>query len=139
MDKGFFISNGRIDVNGSINSAKVLQEGSNYKDDATIEVRTFSALVTADSTVDGKWAIYDYNSGDGWQKTKIQAFNVNLYWSYADWYETNYNQFTAIDHVISQSYEINALDCSIGQIVKIETIGSGGWLLLKKIELLTKA
>jgi len=122
------------DVNGSINSAKILQAGSNYKEDATIEVRTFSTLVTADSTVDGKWAIYDYNSSDGWQKTKIQAFNVNLYWSYADWYQTGYSQITAIDHLISQSYEINALDDSIGQIIKIETIGSGGWLLLKKID-----
>ena len=123
-----------IDVNGSINSAKVLKAGSNYKDNATVQVRTFSALVNADSTVDGKWAIYNYTVGDGWQKTKIQAFNVNLYWNYADWYKTDYSQFTAIDHVIAQSYEINTLDDSIGQIVKIETIGSGGWLLLKKID-----
>lgn len=123
-----------IDVNGSINSAKVLKSGNNYNDNATIDVRPYSVLVTTDSTVDGKWAIYEYVTGDGWQKTKIQAFNVNLYWNYADWYATGYNSFTAIDHVISQSYQITALEDSIGQIVKIENIGAGGWLLLKKID-----
>ena len=123
-----------IDTNGSINSAKVLKSGNNYKENATIEVRPFSVLVNNDSTVDGKWAIYGYVTGDGWQKTKIQSFNVNLYWNYADWYATDYNSFTAIDHVISQSYLINSLEDSIGQIVKIENIGAGGWLLLKKID-----
>ena len=111
-----------IDTNGSINSAKVLKSGKNYSENATIEVRPFSVLVNNDSTVDGKWAIYGYVTGDGWQKTKIQSFNVNLYWEYADWYSTNYNSYTAIDHVISQSYLINSLEDSIGQIVKIENI-----------------
>ena len=122
-----------IDINGSINSARILSQGKNYADTTTVEIRNYSALVQADSTVDGKWAIYSYSATDGWQKSKIQAYNVNLYWNYADWYATGYNQFTAIDHVISQSYEINAIDDTIGQIVKIQNIGAGGWLLLKKI------
>jgi len=123
-----------IDNNGSVNSARVLSQGKNYSSTTTIQIRTFSALVNLDSTVDGKWAIYNYVAGDGWSKSKIQAYNVNLYWNYADWYATGYNQFTAIDHVVSQSYQVNALSDTIGQIVKINNIGSGGWLLLKKVD-----
>jgi hypothetical protein len=123
-----------IDSNGSISSARILSQGKNYSNTATVEIRKFSALVSSDSTVDGKWAIYSYSITEGWLKSKIQAYNVNLYWDYADWYAEGYNQFTAIDHVISQSYEINGISDSIGQIIKINNIGAGGWLLLKKID-----
>ena len=123
-----------IDSNGSISSARVLSQGKNYSNTATVEIRSYSALVLSDSTIDGKWAIYNYVDTEGWLKSKIQAYNVNLYWDYADWYAEGYNQFTAIDHVISQSYEINGLSDSIGQIIKINNIGAGGWLLLKKID-----
>ena len=123
-----------LDVNGAINSAKILSPGKNYANTTAIEVRPFSALVTSDSTVDGKWAIYNYLSTDGWQKTKIQAFNVNLYWDYADWYAEGYNSISSINQIISQSYQLESLDNSIGDVVKIENIGSGGWLLLEKID-----
>ena len=55
-----------------------------------------------------------------------------MYWEYADWYATGYNQFTAIDFSVLQSYELLGLDCAIGDVVKIQTVGSGGWLLLEK-------
>jgi len=123
-----------LDSNGSINSVKVLSKGKNYADNSTVDVRTFSALVSADSTVDGKWAIYKYSSSEGWQKSKIQSYNVNLYWNYKDWYAEGYGVTTAINFLIDQSYELNALSDSIGDIVKINNIGAGGWLLLKKID-----
>ena len=123
-----------IDINGSISSATVVSRGKNYSADTTIVVRPYSVLVRNDSTVDNKWAIYNYTSIDNWQKTRIQSYNVGLYWSYVDWYSPGYSTFTAIDQRVSQSYELEALDNSVGDIVKIDNIGSGGWLLLEKID-----
>ena len=88
-----------------------------------------SALVRADSQVDGKWAKYNWNPTDKWTRSQIQSYNTSLYWNYADWYATGYTQFTAIDQKVDYSYQLDALQNSIGDIVKISTIGTGGWLL----------
>ena len=45
----------------------------------------------------------------------------------------DYNQFTFINHTIDSSYQIYALDDQIGDVVKINNVGTGGWLLLRKI------
>ena len=55
-----------------------------------------------------------------------------LYWDYKDWYASGYNQFTKIDHIVDNTYELAVLESDIGQIVKVNNVGSGGWLLLKK-------
>ena len=121
-----------INAKGEIASATVLKQGTGYTQTTTAEVRNYSVLVSSDSTLGGKWAVYEYNGTD-WNKTLTQSINVQLYWEYADWYATGYNQFTAIDFSVLQSYELLGLDCTIGDIVKIQTVGSGGWLLLEKI------
>ena len=59
---------------------------------------------------------------------------MSLYWDYADWYATGYTQFTAIDQKVDSGYPLDSLQNSIGDIVKISTIGTGGWLLLEKID-----
>ena len=88
----------------------------------------------ADSQVDGKWSIYNWNPTDKWTRSRIQSYNTSLYWNYADWYATGYTQFTAIDQKVDYSYQLDALQNSVGDIVKISTIGTGGWLLLEKID-----
>jgi len=120
-----------INTKGEIASATVLKQGTGYTQTTTAEVRNYSVLVSSDSTLGGKWAVYEYNGND-WNKTLTQSINVQLYWEYADWYATGYNQFTAIDFSVLQSYELLGLDCAIGDVVKIQTVGSGGWLLLEK-------
>ena len=120
-----------INTKGEIASATVLKQGTGYTQTTTAEIRNYSVLVSSDSTLGGKWAVYEYNGND-WNKTLTQSINVQLYWEYADWYATGYNQFTAIDFSVLQSYELLGLDCAIGDVVKIQTVGSGGWLLLEK-------
>ena len=61
-----------------------------------------------------------------------QAYDVNAYWQYIDWYETGYNNFTPINYTISSSYELYGLGDKIGDVVKINNVGTGGWLLLEK-------
>ena len=123
-----------INAKGQVTAVKVERQGKNYDSKTTITVRNFSALVLADSQVDGKWAIYNWTPSDKWTRSQIQSYNVSLYWDYADWYATGYTQFTAIDQKVDFSYQLDSLQNSIGDIVKISTIGTGGWLLLEKID-----
>jgi len=126
-----------IEINnlGQITNVEVLSTGSGYAPTAQIFVRNFSTLVSSDSTINGKWAIYTWNSTTStWSRTGIQGYNVNLYWNYVDWYATGYNEFTPIDYNISQSSELQSITNNIGDTVRIQDINSGGWLLLEKID-----
>ena len=121
---------------GSVTGVTIDNQGSGYSETATtLEVRRFTVLVKSDSTLNGKWSLYDRNiKNTDWVRKRSQAYDTSAYWSYIDWYGTGYNEFTTIDHLISSSYQLESLDDSTGNVVKIENIGSGGWLLLEKID-----
>ena len=124
-----------IDNLGKIATATVVNEGSNYEQNTTIEVRKFSVLVKADENINGKWAIYERPDNENtWNRIKSQAYNTTLYWEYIDWYDTGYNATTGIDYLIDYSYQLDGLSDNIGDVIKISSIGSGGWLLLQKID-----
>ena len=122
-----------INTLGQITEVNVVNSGKLYNNSTTISVRPVTVLVTADETIQDKWALYSWN-GTSWYRRKLQSYNTNLYWSYIDWYAPGFNQFTNINDTIAGSYQLPSLDNAIGQIVKIETVGSGGWLLLQKID-----
>jgi hypothetical protein len=120
---------------GQITSVEILDGGKNYLDNTSLIVRPFSVLVKNDSDVGGLWAVYNWiSSTQEWFRNYIQDYDVNLYWDYKDWYATGYNEVTRIDFVVPGSYALSGLNDKIGNIVKIETIGTGGWLLLEKID-----
>ena len=108
-------------------------QAAGYNQTTTITVRPFTVLVNADESIQDKWALYSWN-GTAWYRRKLQSYNVDSYWNYVDWYATGYNQFTNINDTIKGSYQLPSLDNNIGDVVKIETVGTGGWLLLQKID-----
>ena len=118
---------------GQITAIDITNAGRGYDSSTSISVRPFTVLVNADESVQNKWALYSWN-GNEWYRRKIQSYNVDLYWDYVDWYAPGFNQFTNINDTISGSYLLPSLQNNIGDVVKIETIGSGGWLLLQKID-----
>jgi hypothetical protein len=121
---------------GQITEATVVKQGNNYDSSTTITVRRFTVLVNSDNTIQGKWAIYERvqeNIGF-WNRIKSQSYDTSLFWEYANWYDTGYSDLTEIDFLIDNSYELTSLENNIGDIVKISNIGSGGWLLLEKID-----
>ena len=118
---------------GQITSATITNAGSGYDATASITVRPFTVLVSADESIQDKWALYSWN-GTAWYRKKLQSYNVASYWNYTDWYAIDYNQFTNINDTIIGSYQLPSLDNNIGDVVKIETVGSGGWLLLRKVD-----
>lgn len=123
-----------IDVNGSLSSVNIVNQGKNYPTNTQIVLRPLSILVLADETLNGKWAIYERNvTAKKWDRIRSQGFNVNLYWEYADWYATGYTTFSNIDYTVDLSYQLDNLPAAIGDVVKIKTVGTGGWSLLEKI------
>ena len=118
---------------GQITDVNITNTGSGYNSSTTITIRPFTVLINADESVQDKWALYSWN-GTEWYRRKIQSYNVELYWNYIDWYAEGYNQFTNINDTVLGAYQIPSLSNNIGDITKIENVGSGGWLLLRKID-----
>ena len=124
-----------VEINnlGQITSVNITNAGRNYNSLTTISVRPFTVLVSADESIQNKWALYSW-TGTEWYRRKLQSYNVEAYWDYVDWYATGYNQFTNINDTILGSYQLPTIENNIGDIVKIENVGSGGWLLLRKVD-----
>ena len=122
-----------IDEVGKITSVNIVDPGEGYDNNTTLTVRNFTVLIDSDSNVAGKWSTYNFN-GTKFNRTISQRYNVSQYWKYIDWYATGYNQFTEIDNLIDFSYELSGLENAIGSTVKINSVGTGGWLLLEKID-----
>jgi hypothetical protein len=121
-----------IDGAGKIISVTVLQQGTYYDSNTILTVRNFAVLVKTDETLLGKWALYERENRT-WNRIRSQSYNVGIFWNYVDWYATGYNEATDIDYLINNSYELTSLDNTVGSIVKISNIGTGGWLLIEKI------
>ena len=122
-----------LNANGGVQTAIVRSAGKEYATTTFLSVRPFSALVKADSSVNNKWSIFEYNSATkGWDRSATQAFNVAEWWDYIDWYATGWNQFTPITYTIDEAYQLTSLDTQLNDIIKIKNVGSGGWLLLRK-------
>ena len=120
---------------GKITEATVVESGTNYDIDTTIEVRKYSVLVRNDETILGKWALYERIPEEKrWNRINSASYDVTQFWNYIDWYDTGYSDFTEIDFLVDNSYELTSLENVVGDIVKIKNIGSGGWLLLEKID-----
>lgn len=119
---------------GSINSATVVAGGKNYGSSTTITIRDFAILVLADETVSNKWSMYSRdNTANSWNLIRVQGYNTALYWDFIDWYATGYNEYTSIKYVIDYTYQLDSLNDVVGDVVKINSVGDGTWLLLRKV------
>ena len=127
-----------LDNAGRIISVKIQNQGRGYFDDTMLVVRPFAVLVLSDANSFDKWSIYSWNSKDNvWDRSRSQSFDVTKFWYYTDWYASGYSQFTKIDYLVDNTYYLVTLTASIGSVVKVKNIGTGGWLLLEKYNDLT--
>ena len=127
----------RLTINnvGAVTEAEVINQGQNYLQTDRISVRKFTVLVTSDSTYSNRWSLYEYVGGTiPWNRIVSQSFDVDPYWYYTDWYAENWNALTKTDFVIDNPYELESINDTFGDIVKINNVGSGGWLMLRKID-----
>ena len=129
LDIDLFINN-----LGQVVDFDIINPGQGYNDNVQVQVRPVNALVRSDSTIAGRWAIYSLNTATGeWERTETQKYKVSDYWDYIDWYAEGDNQFTLVKFLIDGTYQLPSIDDSIGDVVKIANVGSGGWLLLRKV------
>jgi len=124
-----------IDNQGRVTDVIVESTGTNYSSSTQLSVRRYTVLVKNDTSLNGKWSLYERDTvAKEWILVESQAYDVNLYWEYIDWYAENYNAFTKIDYIIDFSYDLTTINDSIGDVIKIQNVGTGGWLLLQKID-----
>jgi hypothetical protein len=133
-----------VNAYGVLNPIKIKNGGKGYDIENTfISVRPLTVLVRSDSTIFGNWAVYAFDPDTAvWSKVKLQYYDVTAFWHYIDWYgtytdpvtgkETSYDQYSKIDHVVEGTYELFTHDSKIGQTVKVNNVGSAGWMLLVK-------
>ncbi len=118
---------------GQVIDVIVIEKGNGYTSNTTLTVRPFTVLVSSDSSTFNKWTTYFWNSENiQWNRLRGQSYDVRNYWHYIDWYAKDYSQFTQVNHVVNNTYELAVLESNIGDIVKVKNVGSGGWLLLRK-------
>ena len=124
-----------IDGQGRVIDVIINSQGTNYPDSTILTVRRYTVLVESDQTLAGKWSLYERDSvAKEWILIESQSYDVSKYWDYLDWYAEGYNSFTKIDFIIDFSYNLTTINDTIGDVIKIQNVGTGGWLLLEKID-----
>ena len=124
-----------IDSIGKVTSVVIEEPGENYNKDTIAVVRGYRVLVNNDIKVSNKWSIYERDTVvNEWSRIVTQKYDTTLYWDYADWYAEGLNSNVEINHIIKNTHELYTANIGFGQTVKIQNVGSGGWLLLKRVD-----
>ncbi len=122
-----------VNALGQVIKVEIINGGEGYDSDTVLDIRSLSVLVTSDTFALESWTIYEWNlESNVWERVKSQAYNVTKYWKYIDWYKEGFNQFTKIDKIFENTHQLVVTDVRVGSVVKINNIGSGGWMLLRK-------
>jgi hypothetical protein len=122
-----------INFDGTIVDIEILDQGYGYTADTNVAIRPLAVLVLSDSESLNTWSIYHWIEKTAtWTKVRTQAYDVRKYWKYIDWYKLGFDQFTKIDYVLDNTYQLITQDLPINSIIKITNVGSGGWSLFRK-------
>ncbi len=122
-----------INAVGQVITTEIVSEGQGYNTDTTLSIRSLSVLVVSDTFALESWTIYEWNVETSvWERIRSQAYNVTKYWKYIDWYKDGYSQFTKVDKIFENTYQLVISDVPLNSVVKINNVGAGGWMLLKK-------
>lgn len=122
-----------INTQGQITGVIVTNPGQKHDSTTVLRVRPFTILVASDETAAKKWSLYQYGNDRTWFRYRTQVFDTTLYWNNKDWYAAGYNQFTKIDHLVDFIYQTLFEEVAIGETVKINNYGAGGWTILEKV------
>lgn len=91
----------------------------------------YKVLVVSDSTAGGLWTIYTKKSNNIWLLTKVQSYDVEEYWEYADWYISGYNTSIKPKYTVETIVDLINLNLKNEDIVKINNVGNGKWALIQ--------
>jgi hypothetical protein len=90
-----------------------------------------SVLVAKGISTLGGWGLYRLiNSATNvrsWQVYRVQTYDVNAYWSYADWYSSKFNANILPKYTLTSESDITKLSLLVGDIIYIINSTDGGW------------
>jgi hypothetical protein len=81
----------------------------------------YKILVNTDSSQQGKWSIYTWNTPTVgiWNLSQVQTYKTNLYWNYIDWYQTGYDHTVTPDVTVTNNIEFGKLTLQPNTHVRI--------------------
>ena len=136
-----------IDDQGRVIDALIIKSGTGYDDNTQvintrIVVRDYTVLIKHDEEANNGWSLHSWNTTQvgkkvyqEWNRVKTQSYDVARYWKYKDWYSTGYGLSADVSYQVDRTVDLNGLQASIGDIVKINNVGyNGNWLLLERID-----
>ena len=112
---------------------------------------SYRVLVVSDYLTQGKWAVYQW-SGTAWEipanGTRLlpdggygnwyQSYKTNLYWNYANWYDSTYDSTSTPDITVADNLSLGKITLKAGQYVKVLNNGTGLFAVYKVNSDLTK-
>jgi hypothetical protein len=91
-------------------------------------------LVVNDSNAKNGWSLYKLNvefpNTRTWSIYQVQTYNVNDYWSYADWYSDKYNPEFNITYTIDTENQIGSLNLNVNDLIYIKNSNTTGWKIV---------
>jgi len=128
-----------IDNSGRVVGYTINNSGKKY-DTVVLNVRGFSVLVKTDETYKNYWSIYQFNDRNKtFYRSLTQDFDTTKYWSYVDWWAPGYaSSDKIVDEIPGTYYEpqlTKLKDLKINDLIKVTEYGSGGWAVLKLVNL----
>lgn len=129
-----------INLQGQVTGVEITNNGSGYTPTTDkllpLNVRAFTVVVQTDSTANGKWSIYNWDSVyKKWNRIRTQEFDTTNYWKYVDWKSDTFNELVPIAVTVSSVYELNEqFVLPVGSYVKVLNGGDNRYIILRKTE-----
>lgn len=90
----------------------------------------YRVLVKTDSTYQGKWSIYAWNTDNlAWDLVHVQSYLTSLYWNFTDWYAQGYDATTAPEATVANQLEFKKLTLVPDTHVRISDDGTGNFIV----------
>jgi len=123
-----------LDNRGTISRVDVINQGKKYLT-ASLIVRPFAVLVETDSTVNNFWSIYSLDEKNKeFYRSATQAYDTKKFWKKVDWWLPPFNEKSKVKKTIAGLYEEAGVDLSIGDLLRLENYGVGGWAVLERVD-----
>ena len=125
-----------INSSGQITSVTIINSGEGFVTAPLLLVRPFTVYVKTDSTIGGKWAVYQWNvTNSSWVRIRTQSYDTTLYWDYLDWKASSYDPLKTIVTTVPEPYVLNVLlNVVTGDYVKVNNDGTNNYIILRKTD-----
>lgn len=95
----------------------------------------YKVLVPSNPDYDNKWTIYKFNSlTQSFNIESVQPYKTELYWTLLDWYASDYNSGSELDHIVPTYGDIQSISYTAGELIKVLDNGNGQWLIYQVLD-----